>query len=536
MSEQQELARGASHLDDALEHLTFDRFDWALESLWRGVHAMLLATGARLAPLPPAGRLPAPDTLGEPRDACPELTDLVQGLLRARHASDAATPATQHGAIEALAFAASDHLLLLARQRRLIDPGTVYGSLSGAWAPPDVYAHRGAHRIHRRALLGLISAGAASALGACRSEAATPGDRTATPSASPQASTTRAVPEALPPATVRAQTSIEGMQWPTADPFLFCAYHVDHYPAGDGAMGPSASLAGRNLGRDFDPTADWRMYHGQRVPGFPRHPHRGFETVTFVRRGLLDHADSMGAAARYGDGDVQWLTAGDGIQHAEMFPLLRADADNPFELFQIWLNLPASHKRTAPHFTMLWSEDVPRVTVYDEEGRAVELTLAAGAYGEHAPPSPPPASWASQPDSDVAIWNLKLAPGARFTLPPVAEGTERSLYLHQGEGGRVAGVDVAHRTRVELAGRGTADLEAGAAELEVLLLQGRPIGEPVSRRGPFVMNTPDEIREAYDDYRRTGFGGWPWDADGPVHEVTRGRFALRPDGALEEPS
>ena len=121
-------------------------------------------------------------------------------------------------------------------------------------------------------------------------------------------------------------------------------------------------------------------------------------------------------------------------------------------------------------------------------------------------------------------------------MPPVAEGTERSLYLHQGEGGRVAGVDVAHRTRVELAGRGAAVLEAGAAELEVLLLQGRPIGEPVSRRGPFVMNTPDEIREAYDDYRRTGFGGWPWDADGPVHEVTRGRFALRPDGALEEPS
>jgi redox-sensitive bicupin YhaK (pirin superfamily) len=116
-----------------------------------------------------------------------------------------------------------------------------------------------------------------------------------------------------------------------------------------------ASPAGRNLGQDFTVKDGWRMYHGRVVPGFPSHPHRGFETVTVVRRGLVDHADSTGAAARYGGGDVQWLTAGSGIQHAEMFPLLARDRGNPLELFQIWLNLPAADKMAEPHFAMVWS-------------------------------------------------------------------------------------------------------------------------------------------------------------------------------------
>jgi hypothetical protein len=157
-----------------------------------------------------------------------------------------------------------------------------------------------------------------------------------------------------------------GLPWETLDPFLFCVHHDDAYPKGDGRFGPAASLAGRQIGSDFAGLDGWRMYHGERVPGFPAHPHRGFETVTIVRRGLVDHADSLGAAARFGGGDVQWLTAGDGIVHSEMFPLLDTAGPNPLELFQIWLNLPAASKRAAPHFTMLWAEDLPRRVVAGE--------------------------------------------------------------------------------------------------------------------------------------------------------------------------
>src|SRR5258708_21656829 len=111
-----------------------------------------------------------------------------------------------------------------------------------------------------------------------------------------------------------------GFPWETCDPFLFCAYHNDAYPAGNEQMGPAASLAGRNIGQDFEGKDGWRMYHGDSVPGFPRHPHRGFETVTLVRRGFIDHSDSLGATARFGHGDVQWLTAGAGRQDSATCP------------------------------------------------------------------------------------------------------------------------------------------------------------------------------------------------------------------------
>src|SRR6185437_6969894 len=139
------------------------------------------------------------------------------------------------------------------------------------------------------------------------------------------------------------------------------------------------------------------------VPGFPQHPHRGFETVTFVRRGFIDHSDSLGATARFGRGDVQWLTAGAGIVHCEMFPLLDQSAPNPCELFQIWLNLPAADKMVEPYFTMLWNEEIPRVVTADDAGRNTEVTVIAGALGDVQPLAPPPSSWASRPVADLAI-------------------------------------------------------------------------------------------------------------------------------------
>jgi redox-sensitive bicupin YhaK (pirin superfamily) len=115
------------------------------------------------------------------------------------------------------------------------------------------------------------------------------------------------------------------MHWPTIDPFLFCAHHDDEYPAGNDALAPAVPIDDRELGMDFSRKDGWSMYHGLVVPGFPQHPHRGFETVTFVRKGLIDHSDSLGAAARFGRGDVQWLTAGRGVVHAEKFPLRERD-------------------------------------------------------------------------------------------------------------------------------------------------------------------------------------------------------------------
>jgi redox-sensitive bicupin YhaK (pirin superfamily) len=326
-----------------------------------------------------------------------------------------------------------------------------------------------------------------------------------------------------------------GFQWETADPFLFCVYHQDAYPAGNEQLGPAAPLTGRHIGQDFEGKDGWRMYHGDTVPGFPRHPHRGFETVTLVRRGLIDHSDSLGATARFGEGDVQWLTAGRGVEHSEMFPLLRRDAPNPLELFQIWLNLPSSNKLSAPYFSMFWAQSIPRARVEDAVGRSTEVSLIAGALGELKAPPPPPDSWASRADADVAIWTIRMVPRATWTLPRARPGTNRSLYFFRGETFRVSGESVRAPSAVDLIADQDVPLENGERESELLLLQGRPIGEPIAQYGPFVMNTQAEIQQAFTDYRRTQFGGWPWPSSAPVHPKEKPRFARHGDGREEQP-
>ena len=324
-----------------------------------------------------------------------------------------------------------------------------------------------------------------------------------------------------------------GFTWQTPDPFLFCVHHDDAYPAGNQQMGPAAPLRGRDIGQDFAGIDGWRMYHGETVPGFPAHPHRGFETVTIVRRGLIDHSDSLGAAARYGHGDTQWLTAGRGIQHAEMFPLVDPAAPNPLELFQIWLNLPAADKLVDPHFTMLWRDAIPRHVERDAAGRATEVTVIAGRIGDARAPSPPPRSWAARPDTQVAIWTISLEPGAQWTLPPASPGVNRTLYVFRGRGLRIGGRAVDNRTGATLRPDVPVAIENGPVASELLLLQGRPIDEPVAQHGPFVMNSPAEIRQAFLDYQRTQFGGWPWPSTDPVHPRDEGRFARHVDGRVE---
>ena len=328
-----------------------------------------------------------------------------------------------------------------------------------------------------------------------------------------------------------------GFPWSTVDPFLFCAYHHDAYPQGNGDLGPKAPLAGREIGADFSRKDGWSMYHGDGVPGFPAHPHRGFETVTIVRRGLVDHSDSLGATARFGEGDVQWVTAGEGIVHSEMFPLLREGEANPLELFQVWLNLPKASKMAKPHFTMFWSGEVPRLVAKDGAGRETVVRVVAGALeGAGAPLPPPPESWAANDQADVAIWTIRMQPGATWTLPAAqGAGTRRTLYFFAGSSARVAGEEVKAPAAIEVRAGDAIELVAGHATAEFLMLQGRPIGEPVAQYGPFVMNTQAEIMQAMQDYRRTQFGGWQWQDAAPVHGREPKRFARYPDGRTETP-
>ncbi len=331
------------------------------------------------------------------------------------------------------------------------------------------------------------------------------------------------------------QSAALGFPWQTLDPFLFCVHHKDAYPAGDERMAPRAELSGRNLGNDFSYKDGWSMYHGLETPGFPQHPHRGFETITIARKGFIDHSDSMGAAARFGRGDVQWMTAGRGIVHSEMFPLVNEAAPNPTELFQIWINLPARSKFAEPYFSMYWNENIPRLLHRDAEDRETEVTVYAGTLPGAAGVQPPPDSWAAQRESAVRILSVRMAPGARWTLPPAEAGVNRVLYYFQGDQLQVADHAAAQKSAMLLADTLPAELHAGEAECELLLLEGRPIGEPVVQYGPFVMNSEAEIQQTMDDFRRTRFGGWPWPDDAPVHARNETRFARHADGRVERP-
>ena len=324
-----------------------------------------------------------------------------------------------------------------------------------------------------------------------------------------------------------------GFLWETKNPFLFCAHHNDAYPRGNDSLGPDTSLTGRNLGNDFTVKDGWRMYHGRKVPGFPAHPHRGFETVTIVLEGFIDHSDSLSAACRYGNGDVQWMAAGKGVQHSEMFPLLNKDKDNPLELFQIWLNLPSSGKSAEPDYLMFWKEDIPVHTTEDNEGRKTEITLIAGKSGDKRALQPPSVSWAADVSNEVNIWIINMEPGSEYELAASKADVSRVLYFYSGNSIRVAGEEILSGSSIELKSDIQVILQSGPEHCSLLMLQGKAINEPVVQYGPFVVNTKKEIQETLDEYNRTQFGGWPWPENEQVHDRYSGRFAKYPDGRNE---
>jgi len=179
---------------------------------------------------------------------------------------------------------------------------------------------------------------------------------------------------------------------------------------------------------------------------------------------------------------------------------------------------------------MFWADQVPVVT----PSPGVSVTLVAGSLQGILPPPPPPHSYAAKAESDVAIWTIALAPRASWTLPAAAPGSSRFLYAFAAQGLVVAGRALPGPSLLAIDPGSAVSLECGETPVELLLLQGRPIAEPVAQYGPFVMNTRAQLQQAFADYERTQFGGWRWDSPDPVHG-REGRFARRPDGVVERP-
>ena len=320
----------------------------------------------------------------------------------------------------------------------------------------------------------------------------------------------------------------------TPDPFLFCVYHRDLYPAGNEKM--EAPKVGN--GADFNFNSDYRMYHGKKIPGFPQHPHRGFETITATMEGLIDHTDSKKNSGRYGEGDVQWMTAGSGIVHGENFPLVNKDRPNYTKFFQIWLNLESKKKMVEPMFKMHWANDIP--VIIKEDG-GVEIRVWAGKFEKETALDPPPNSWAANNENEVGIFAITLKPGKSVLIPSAKYGKaiNRALYFINGtkmecngqtfnkKGDRHltldASMDVLCKNLDD--NNNGDDSDNNENDMLLLILQGRPINEPVAQHGPFVMNTKAEIYQAFSDYQSTKFGGWPWEDDAVVFPRDKGRFS-----------
>jgi redox-sensitive bicupin YhaK (pirin superfamily) len=301
------------------------------------------------------------------------------------------------------------------------------------------------------------------------------------------------------------------------------------YPGGNNTLGPKSGLAGRNIGLDFSGKGGWSMYHGTKVPGFPAHPHSGFETVSVVTKGMVDHSDSLGAAGRFGEGDVQWLTSGKGVQHAEMFPLLNKDS-NPFEIFQLWLNLPKKSKKVDPYYKMLWNEDIPNIIEKDKKGKITSINLIAGYFNGKAALSPTPDSWAADPNNHVQIWTFNMEANAEFRIPIIEQDVTRSIYFYQGDSFTIGETEIKENHLVELDAKKETLIKNSSKEGYFLFLQGRPINEPLLQYGPFVTNTKEDLQETMQEYQRSQFGGWRWASSDPVHGKLTGRFSKTPDG------
>ncbi len=264
---------------------------------------------------------------------------------------------------------------------------------------------------------------------------------------------------------------------------------------------------------DFDPFLLLDDFRNERpedyLAGFPWHPHRGIETITYVLAGTVEHGDSLGNRGAVAAGDVQWMTAGSGIVHQEM---PKGDSDGRMHGFQLWANLPSSLKMTPPRYQEVQSADVPEVT--DDDGTTVRV-ICGSIWGKKGPVD----GIAADP-SYLDVW---IPPGTRKSLP-VETRLHAFAYVFAGDGrfrgaskpmaaptegvgGSAAGLrpEVDDRTLVLFDRGDEVTIEAGEQGIRFLLVSGKPLEEPVAWYGPIVMNTQEELRQAFEEYRNGTF-------------------------------
>lgn len=277
---------------------------------------------------------------------------------------------------------------------------------------------------------------------------------------------------------------------------------VDRHWVGDG-FPVRTLLAYSNLGPVIDPFLLLDYAGPAQFPatkerlGVGEHPHRGFETVTIVYAGEVEHRDSSGGGGRIGPGDVQWMTAASGVVHEEFHGRDFARRGGQFEMVQLWVNLPAQHKLAPPRYQSLLASQIPVVALPDGRGSirviAGEFAGAKGPAGTFTP---------------IDVWDLRLE-GGHTTQLALPDGRTTLLVVLRGAL-RVGGSEPVREAEVALFDRTGESIVIDAAETATaLLLSGEPIGEPIVGRGPFVMNRPEEIRQAAIDYQSGRMGHLP---------------------------
>ena len=268
------------------------------------------------------------------------------------------------------------------------------------------------------------------------------------------------------------------------------------------------AFAGVDL-RDLDPFIHMdQMGEVEYAPGEPKgtpwHPHRGFETVTYIIDGVFDHRDSHGGGGSITDGDTQWMTAGSGLLHIETPPEWLVQKGGLFHGIQLWVNLPRAEKLVAPRYQDLRAGRLGTLTT-DDAGALVRVI--AGDVAGHAGPG--------STHTPISLVHATLAPGARLALPWSVD-FNALVYVLNGNG--AVGAEQRPVTTGQLAVLGAGDFvtvqaatrqESRSPELDVLVLGGRPIREPVAWAGPFVMNSRAEVMQAYEDFQKGRMGQIP---------------------------